>query len=151
MGRRFHRAVPCLVAAIAWAEVSQGATRSLEDTFNLILTGSAKDRMGLVEIEDAADCVVKLRNRKNDYFALLRFNNVDPATIAVAGRRGNRYLTFSGPGVILELHSAASGLSAVSNNVQISAKNAERDRRNLRGLYAQFCSGRPESGAEAGS
>lgn len=152
MGRRFHRAfLLYLAAAMAWADGTGAATRSLEETFNLILTGSSKDRMGLVEIEDADDCVVKLRNRKTDDFALLRFNNVDPRTIAVAGRRGNRYLSFSGPGVIVELHGPESGLWAVSDKVQISARNADRERRNLERLYAEFCAGRPRSGAAAGS
>jgi hypothetical protein len=136
------------VAVLGLANSTAGA-QSFEETLNLVLTGSARDGMGLVEIENASDCVVRLLSQKGDHFALLRLNNVDPKTMRVAGRRGNRYVSFSGPDVIVELHSA-SGLTAVSQQVQITARNPDRERRNFNRLYTEFCSGSQGSG-EAGS
>lgn len=125
--------------------------QSLQETLNLVLLGSAKDSMGLVEIQNASDCVVKLSNPENTHFAVLKLNNVDPDTFTVAGSRGDQFVSFAGPDVIAELHALGSGLAGASRTVQISAKNPDKERRNFRRLYAEFCSGRRTSTSEAGS
>lgn len=120
----------------------QAVAHSLQETVNHILLGSAQDRSGLVEIQDASDCTVKLSNSKNASYAVLRFNNVDPLSFEVRGEPGEAFITFSGPDVVLEVHNPSSEITAASARVQISAGDPAEERRSFDHLYARFCSGK---------
>ena len=152
MNQPMHRSwIFCAGLALPWLATQPAAAQSFRETVNLVLLGSAKDRSGLVEIQDASDCVVKLSNPKTSNYAVLRFNNVDPRTVTIQGKPGAAYLSFSGPAVVLEVHSPGHGLTGASRNVQISARNPRRERRTFQRLYSRFCSGQQQHEGVAGS
>ena len=127
------------------------AAQTFRETVNRILLGSAQDRSGLVEIQNASDCTVKLSNPKSASYAVLRFNNVDPRSFAIRGAPGDAFMTFSGPDVVLEIHNPRSGITAASARVQISAGDPVQERRSFQQLFARFCSGKPLAAGTAGS
>jgi hypothetical protein len=143
-----------LCAACAALGLSGGgaAAQSFRETLNLVLLGSTKDKAGLVEIQNASDCVVKLSSGMTPHYAVLRLNNVDPRTVAVSGKPGEKFLSFGGPDVVIELHDPAIGLTAASGRVQLTAGHPQRERQNFDRLYSRFCSGwRPPRDGVAGS
>jgi hypothetical protein len=127
------------------------AAHSLQETVNRILLGSAQDRSGLVEIQDASNCTVKLSNPKDASYAVLRFNNVDPRSFEVRGGPGATFITFGGPEPVLEVHDPDLGITAASGRIQISAGDPAEERRWFHQLYARFCSGKRLTGGGVGS
>jgi hypothetical protein len=138
-------------AALTVAGTEEAAAHSFRETVNRILLGSAQDKSGLVEIQNASDCTVKLSNPKNASYAVLRFNNVDPRSFKVRGKPGETFITFGGPDVVLEVHNSDAQITAASERIQISAGDPAEERRSFHQLYARFCSGKRSTSVGVGS